>query len=196
MPRKKSVKRAVQLFIAASTETEEYVAAALPHLTDAQVSRTYDAAIIALYRDFEGLILEVLVGAVNNDTRTLSATTGIDFPRHLSDGVCRYIITGSGYFDFKGRDGLIKRAKQYVPADHYLVTVVSDQRFRECLDRLCALRNLAAHGSHHAKRAALKAVGQKRMGSAGSWLKCQDRFSDMVRALRELATELEASAPY
>ena len=34
-------------------------------------------------------------------------------------------MTGRGYFDFKGRDGLIKTLKQYLPDDHYLVEVVS-----------------------------------------------------------------------
>ena len=70
-------------------------------------------------------MLDTLVGALNNDTSTLSTRTGFSFPKHLTDEVCRFLVTGRGYFDFKGRDGLIKTLKQYLPDDHYLVEVVS-----------------------------------------------------------------------
>jgi hypothetical protein len=186
LPKKKSIKLAAQNFIAAAAETEAYVAAARQQLSDAQVSRVYDGAVISLYRDFENLILEVLVGAIN----------GVSFPRHLTDAVCRYMITGPSYFDFKGRDGLIKRVKQYVPANHYLLPVLRDQKYKVPLERLCTLRNLAAHGSPQSKKAALEAVGQKRIGSAGSWLKCQGRFSLLIGKLRQLAQDIDAVAPY
>ena len=62
-----------------------------------------------------------LKGAINNDTSTLSQTVNIEFPKSLSDAVCEFIVTGGGYFDFKGRDGLIKTLKDYVPSNHYIV---------------------------------------------------------------------------
>lgn len=121
MPRKKSIKKAAQDFEASVAETSSFVTAACHGISDAHVSRVHDAAIIARYRDFEELVLEVLAGAINNDTDTASSALGLELPKHLTDEVCRYFITGPSYFDFKGRDGLIKRSKQYVPADHYLV---------------------------------------------------------------------------
>ena len=157
----------------------------------------YDLFCLFLFKVFfENLILEVLVGAINNDTTTISDTLGVSFPRHLTDAVCRYMITGPSYFDFKGRDGLIKRVKQYVPANHYLLPVLRDQKYKVPLERLCTLRNLAAHGSPQSKKAALEAVGQKRIGSAGSWLKCQGRFSLLIGKLRQLAQDIDAVAPY
>lgn len=195
MPRKKSIKKAAQVFKAAAAETDAYVKA-VGQLSDAQISRVHDGAVIALYRDFENLVLEALVGAINNNTRTVSAKLGVVFPKHLTDEVCRYIITGSGYFDFKGRGGLLDRVQKYVPRTHYLYEVLSDQRYKDCLECLCALRNLAAHGSPQSKKAALKAISQTRVGSAGSWLKCQGRFPNMVQNLTNLADELEQRAPY
>lgn len=196
MPRKTSIKLAAQSFKKAAAETDAYVAAASQLLTAAQASRAHDGAVISLYRDFENLILNVLAGAINNDTRTVSATQGVGFPKHLTNDVCRYIITGPSYFDFKGRPGLISRVKQYVPQDHFLVTILKDQKYSGCLEQLCSLRNFAAHSSPQSKKAVLQAVGQKKMKSAGSWLKCKGRFPQLVGRLIQLSDDIEAAAPY
>ena len=58
--------------------------------TDEHISWLYSYAIIRLYREFESLVLDALVGAINNDTTTVSTTTGVKFPKHLSTEVsCR-----------------------------------------------------------------------------------------------------------
>jgi hypothetical protein len=196
MPKKKSIKKAVQRFLPNVEETKAYVAAASQRLSAAHRSRVYDGAIIALYRDFENLILEVLVGAINNDTTTISSQLGVAFPRHLTDEVCRYIITGPSYFDFKGREGLISRVKQYVPKDHYLVEVLKEQRHKTPLEQLVALRNFAAHSSPQSRKAALEATEQKQMATAGSWLKCQGRFARIADQIESIARDIENSAPY
>lgn len=123
-----------------------------------EASWAYDYAVIALYREFENLMKNALVGAINNDSSTTSATLGITLPRHLSFDVCEFLVTGSGYFDFRGRDGLIKLLKQYVPETHYLVTTVQKPVYKDPIDRLVALRNYAAHSSLQSKKAALRAV--------------------------------------
>lgn len=61
---------------------------------------------------------------------------------------------------------------------------------------MIALRNFAAHESPASKRKALAAIDQRTIGSAGSWIKRQGRFLDMTRALRTLADEIAAAAPY
>lgn len=107
-----------------------------------------------------------------------------------------YLVTSGGYFDFKGRSGLIKLIKRYVPDDHYLVVTVKSARYRVPIDRLAALRNFAAHSSRQSKAAALKAVCQNRIGTTGSWLKSGPRLADLAKSLDVLATELENLAPY
>lgn len=196
MPRKKSIKKAAQAFREKALETQTFVDASTRRMPAGYISRIHEAAIITLYRDFEELILEVLVGAINNDTKTISAMLSVDFPKHLSDEVCRYIITGPSYFDFKGRSGLIKRVKQYVPDDHYFVEILRAKKYKACIDQLCTLRNFAAHASPQSKRAVLDVVGQSRIGSAGSWLKSGDRFEKIVAKVCQLADETEAAARY
>jgi hypothetical protein len=165
-------------------------------LSKEHVSWGYDLAIIRLYGYFEALMLESLTCAVNNDTATIAAKTGLAFPKHLSDEVCEYLIVGTGYFDFKGRDGLISVLKKFVPDTHYLITVVKKPQYKTPLERMAALRNFAAHGSKVARKAAKDAVGAQKFGSAGAWLKVSGRLPSIVDPLKLLADDVEAAAPY
>lgn len=196
MPRKKSVKKSTTDFKARADEIAAFTSAATEKLTDQQVSWAYEYGILRLYREFEALMLDALVGAINNDTATLANRTGITFPQHLTDEVCEFLIIGNGYFDFKGRDGLIQTLKDYVPADHYLVTAVKKDKYKASLEKLAALRNLAAHNSAVAKTRAKAAVEQERMPEAGAWLKKQQRLKGIIDRLKELADEINATAPY
>ncbi|MCY3506289.1 MAG: hypothetical protein OXH41_09015 [Chloroflexi bacterium] len=195
MPKKKSVKMCAQRFRRDADELLEFCREAST-LSDRHTSLAYEVAIIKLYAAFERLMVGALTGAINNDTAALGSTTRVDFPKHLTDGVCEYIITGGKYFDFHGRSGLIGEIKKYVPKDHYLLKAVKDPAYRQSLDRLCALRNYAAHESTTSKRAALDAVGQRKMRSAGSWLKVQNRFGDLACRLSDLSCRVEQGAPY
>jgi len=196
MPRKKSVKHSAQVFRAAANDITTFLTAASVGQTDQHVSWLHNYGIIRLYREFESMVLDALVGAINNDTATVSGTTGINFPKHLTDEVCEFLITGSGYFDFKGRSGLIKTLKGFVPANHYLVDTIKRKTYEDALERLSALRNFAAHESAPSKRAALKAIGGKRIESSGAWLKRGGRFQTIVDRLKALAAEIENAAPY
>src|SRR5262249_31116573 len=118
------------------------------------------------------------------------------FPKHLTDEVCEYIVIGDGYFDFRGRDGLIKTVMRFVPDTHFLVIAVKNAKYRNSLEKLGVLRNYAAHESAQAKTRVLKIVNQERVGSAGAWLKRQGRFKLIVDDLRLLASELKRGAPY
>lgn len=196
MARRKSIKKVAQDFRADAGEVKDFAAAARRALSAEHTTWAYEYAIIRLYRDFEDLILNALKGAINNDTSTLSTRLNIEFPASLSDAVCEYIVTGGGYFDFRGRDGLIKTLKSYVPADHYLVVIVKQPKYKDALERLSALRNFAAHDSEVSRTKAKAAVNQNRIGAAGSWLKSQNRLEDLAERLKELAQEIEAEAPY
>lgn len=193
--RKKSGKKSAQDFVDACDELLAYVATARG-LTAKEESWCLDYAIIRLYREFETLMLDFLTVAINNDTATVAATTGIRFPKHLTDEVCEFLVIGTGFFDFKGRDGLIKTLKSFLPKTHYVVVEVSESMYTIPLDKLSALRNFAAHDSHKSKSAALKATSQQRIGSAGSWLKTGTRFAEIVADLKVLAFNLENCAPF
>jgi hypothetical protein len=197
VPRKKSAKLAAQAFRKNADEVVLFAQAiSIAGLSKQHVTWGHELAIIRLYREFETLMLEALVAAINNDTATISARAGLSFPKHLTDEVCEYLIVGTGYFDFKGRDGLVSVLKKYVPDTHYLVVAVKKAKYKTALERLTALRNFAAHGSAVSKSGAMTAVGAKRLATAGAWLKVSGRLQQIVDPLKELADDIEAAAPY
>jgi len=196
MPKKKSIRKSATNFKDRADTITAFTGAVAQGRTSQEVSWVHEYGILRLYREFEALMLDALVGAINNDTTTLANRTGITFPKHLTDEVCEFLIIGNGYFDFKGRDGLIKTLKDHVPADHYLVTAVKKEKYRESLEQLSALRNLAAHNSAVSKARARAAVRRTRMPEAGSWLKKQGRLGRIVDRLKELADEIQGAAPY
>ena len=164
-------------------------------MTDQQVTWAVEAAIVKLLVALERLVLHALVGAINNDTALLAGPTGVKFPRHLTDEVCEFLVVGNGYFDFRGRDGLVQKLKEYLPSDHYLVEAVKKREYREPLNRLFALRNFAAHEGAKSKRAAVTATGTN-MSAAGAWIKRRGRFKAISGPLVVLAAEIGTGAPY
>lgn len=199
MPRKKSGKKAAQQFVASLDRIDAFVAEirnTTPKPSAQAITWTYETALIKIAVAFENLMLDCLVTAINNDTRTISERTGTQFPKHLTDEVCEYLVTGGRYFDFRGRDGLLKTIQQYVASGHWLYKVTAKSTYAKTLDRLFALRNFAAHESRQAKATALKVLGLKQMGTPGSWIKHQQRYTQLSASLRTLGAELESVAPY
>lgn len=196
--RKKSIKLAAQTFVTNVDDTVAFTqrgVAAAP-LTEQDQSWCYDLAIIRLYREFEDLMLSCLVALINNDTTTFSQLKKRTFPKHMNVEVCEYLICGDGYFDFAGRDGLLKTIRKVVPNGHWLPTIVGDAGYTNALKRLSALRNFAAHDSTVSKKRALEAIGQERMSSSGAWLKKQNRFASICNSLKVMAQQIEAAAPH
>lgn len=195
MPKKTSVKLAAESFMDDATQVLAFFTETAV-LKEAHAIWCADYSILRLYLEFETLMLKTLIGAINNDTDTLSQSSGFSFPKHLSQDVCTYLVIGNGYFDFKGRDGLIKTIKRFVPKGHYLLDVVRDHKYKDDLEQLIALRNFAAHRSRQAKKKAADATGVKKMGSSGAWLRVHNRFQLIVEHLKELAKKIRDKAPY
>jgi hypothetical protein len=196
MPKKKSIRKAAQNFIDSVTDVKEFLTDSLPGTPPEYHGWLFDHAIVRIYRYFEALILEALIGAINQDTGTISARTGVTFPRHLTDEVCEYLIVGDGYFDFKGRDGLIRQIRRFVPDFHYLIRVVKQEKYRASLEQISALRNFTAHESSISKSRVKAATRASRIRCAGVWIQSRDRFKVLTNKLIELAEEIKSTAPY
>ncbi|VTS07662.1 hypothetical protein [Tuwongella immobilis] len=196
MPRKLGLKKSALEFMQEALEIRAFLEMAKSSMSDQHVTWAYEYGILRLYRSFEALMLDLLVGALNHDTSAISQQTGIDFPKHLTAEVCEYLVTNGKGFDFQGRDGLIKTIKRFVQDDHYLCEVVKQPKYKVTLEQLSALRNYAAHDSEHAKDRAKNAVDQQKIGTAGGWLKSEDRLEKIIDKLGEFAREIEERAPY
>ena len=167
-------------------------------LTASDISWCYDIAIIRLYREFEDLMLNCLVALLNSDPKTFSELKRRKFPKRMGADLCEYLIYGDGYFDFSGRDGLIRKIRNFIPGDHWFKEIVSRDDYRDALDKLCALRNFAAHDSAVSKKRALGVIGEKRsrLSSSGAWLKTQGRLKKICNDLQDMAQKIEDKAGF
>jgi len=192
-----SGRKAAQRFADTAADLDTFVASIdASGLSKLERSWAYEAALIKLTVAFERLMLEALVAATNNDTGQMSVTLGIRFPKHLTKEVCEYIVTGGRYFDFRGRDGLLRDIKRLVGPKHYLYTSVQQPKYKVALEQLIALRNFAAHESPSSRQSALKALGRNNLASAGSYLKVKGRFIALSKQIQSLASDLQTAAPY
>lgn len=213
--KKKSAVRSATAFLSTSQDIRSFIneVTAAP-LSKKSTTHVYDAAIIKLYVAFERLMFDCLAGALNRDSTAFSAKTGVTFPVHMNLKVCEYLVTGGGYFDFKGRSALISTMKDFTPEGHYLVKVVAKDEYHFALELLLALRHLAAHESPQSRKRARLAIYQfstnKKDAShkdvlkanarvpptAGSWLKRPGRFNFIAADLDKLANEIITNAPF
>ena len=194
--KKTSARTAAGRFKGDIREVRSFVASMVDlGLSDKHESWIHEQAIIRLYRAFEGAVLDCLIAAINNDTEQLSETTDVRFPKHLNVAVCNYIIVRDGYFNFRGREGLVQEVRKLLRDDHYLVVIIKDAAYKDALERLFALRNLAAHDSAKSKSKALRVLHRQRMGSAGAWLKTQGRLREIAVDLEKLADDVIDQAP-
>lgn len=192
MPKKKSISLKCQEFETQVQDIIEFLEFATDCMSEKQISWSHDYALIRIYRDFENLILNCLIASINQDTEgTIGERTGRDFPKHIKDEVCEYLIIKDGYFDFKGRDGLISQLKKYLPDNHFLITCVKKPKYKDALNQLVSLRNFAAHNSKKSKLSVLSTLRIQRIKSSGSWVKRQNRFIKISSKLVTLVKEID-----
>lgn len=109
--------------------------------------------------------------------------------------ICKYIIIGNSYFDFKGAGGLIKRVKEYVPDHHWVLKILNKKDTKPILGRVVSFRNFACHESEQSKVAAKKSIDAERLtDSAGEWLRKEKRFEKSVEALKKLSKSFAKEA--
>ncbi|MFG3132869.1 hypothetical protein ACGFZU_34875 [Streptomyces tendae] len=215
MGRKKSGKYAATKFKGTTKRIRDYLAEIdQSGLTEQAVTWGYEAALMKTSVAFEALMLECLIVALNNDSQPFTEHTSIAFPKHMTEKVCEYLVTGGGYFDFKGRGGLLGDVKRVTGGDgHYLYDAVKNKAYLHALQLLLALRNYAAHESPQSKEKVRQAIvafrlglpgtpdrhqlnGAKAPAAAGAWLKRQGRFTEILDTLDALADEIHQGAPY
>ncbi|MER7759461.1 hypothetical protein [Streptomyces sp. NPDC097619] len=217
MGRKKSGKYAADKFRTTTKLIRDYLDETdASGLSERALTWNYEAALLRTTIAFEHLMLECLIVALNHDTGPFSEATNAQFPKHLNQRVCEHLVTKGGYFDFKGRSGLIKDMKQFTGDSHYLLTAVSDEKRYHLLELLLTLRNYAAHQSRDSKEKVRKAIflhrkkvkslgteklkaefaGAKAPTSAGVWLKRQGRLQSMLDQLDIMAAEIHQGAPF
>lgn len=183
-------------FIRDMTEIEGYISRCKTVFSteDKYLSFCYENAIIMLYKAFERFILRTMISCLNHDHSHFENKHSIKLGKHINDDVCEFLITKGGYFDFKGKGGLYKMLNATIGSSHNISKVIKNPQYGQTIERLCSIRNYAAHNSSQAKKSALEAYGLVRISSSGSFLKKKDRFSDLIRELTALANDVKGTS--
>ena len=155
------------------------------------LSYSYENAIIMVYREFERFVLRLMISCLNHDHSHFEDTYGIKLGKHINDDVCEFLITKGGYFDFNGYSGLIKSLYQTIGEEHSLIECFKQSECKAAIQRMCTLRNYAAHNSSKSKKAVLQEYSLKRAKSAGSLLKQSGRFNEIVNQLVQLSENIK-----
>lgn len=160
------------------------------------VVRKYDLVHIfsehMIYKSFEEFIIRIMVSCLNHDHSAFEEKHGIALGRHINDDVCEFLITKGGYFDFRGYSGLLDMLKGTIGNDHTFVSTIKKERYKTCINKMCAARNYAAHNSKQSKNAVKKVFNAQSISSAGSFLKSARRMADIIESLKALADEVKA----
>ena len=72
----------------------------------------YEAFVFKMCATWEILTEELLIDCLNKDTTQFSEFTGFSIPKHLSRNICKAMIVGVRYIDFKSVSDLKRFAKQ------------------------------------------------------------------------------------
>lgn len=160
----------------------------------AYLEYSYEHAIIMLYKAFENFNLRVIISCLNHDHSHVEQQFGINLGSHINDDVCEFLVTKGGFFDFKGRDGLIRIYRDLISGSHVVSKILKKDVYRKTINQLCAIRNYSAHNSKKSKETAKKEFEVTRISNAGKCLKQNKRFENIMAGLIALANDIKANA--
>ena len=156
----------------------------------------YDYAVIKVFKDFEELLLNTIVGLINQEAANVESSSGHKGIKSLKKKDAETLFIGGRYFSFKGQNGLLKQIKKFFTINHWFINILSDTKYNRTFDILIPLRNFAAHSSKTAKKNAVSAVGLQQLGYSGAWLKVGNRFKNIIDDLKDISVRIKAQAKY
>ena len=110
-----------------------------------------ESVILRLIANWESFVDEHLVACVNRDHSKLNKFLGVTIHSHPDMNLCRALIFGDGYRDFKETSALIGFSKKLL-ADSSNPFLAISKRHKNKIDDMYKLRNYLAHYSAKSRR--------------------------------------------
>lgn len=159
MANKKSISKVIQNFNRAIDEQQDFVGKAREsHFTDRHLSLIYEMSLIKIVSAVELLVLDSMVTVINRDSVAVRQRHGVRIPAHMTDDMCEFLKVRNGYFCFGDRERMIKRVKEFLPRDDWLLLSLRESTNKDSFNRMMALRGFAANGSDYNCRRAKQAA--------------------------------------
>lgn len=112
----------------------------------------HEAFVLKIYVAWEVLVEDVFVECLYRDPSEYAKHKGISLPRRLTRGICRGLISGLGYFDFKDVSGLKGMAKRALTATCNPFARISPSS-ADKIDEFHIIRNYLSHYSDTSRQA-------------------------------------------
>lgn len=111
----------------------------------------HEAFVLKIYVAWEVLVENIFVDCLSRDPSKYAEQKGLVLPQKLTKSICRGLISGLGYFDFKDTGDLKGKAKKVlVPKYNPFKMIPSDEGKK--IDEFCAIRNYLAHYSDSSRQ--------------------------------------------
>ena len=122
----------------------------------------FEAYVFRIFANWEILVQTLLVDCLNRDTARYSEFTGFEIRKHVSRAMCKAMIMGTRYVDFRSTDHLKGEAKKILVPKYNPFQRIPKPRGKK-IDEFFAFRNYLAHYSDAAQRA-LEKIYKSRHG--------------------------------
>lgn len=120
----------------------------------------HEAFVLKTYVAWEVLVENLFVECLSRDPSQYAKYKAIKLPKRLARDVCRGLISGLGYFDFKDTGDLKGKAKRVlVPKYNPFKMIPSDEAKK--IDEFCVIRNYLAHYSDSSRQSLMRMYKDK-----------------------------------
>ena len=120
----------------------------------------HEAFVLKIYVAWEVLVENLLIECLSRDPSKYAEHKAIKLPKRLTKDVCRGLISGLGYFDFKDTGDLKGKAKRVlVTKFDPFAKIPSDAAKR--IDEFYVIRNYLAHYSESSKQSLMRMYKNK-----------------------------------
>lgn len=132
----------------------------LTEILPSEKKQIHEAFVLKIYVAWEVLVENLFVECLSRDPSKYAEYKGIRLAKRLTKDVCRSLVSGLGYFDFKDTGDLKGKAKKVLaPRYNPFKVIPSDEGNK--IDEFCVIRNYLAHYSESSRQSLMRMYKNK-----------------------------------
>jgi hypothetical protein len=164
--------------------------------TKEQKTELLEALALKCATRWEELVEVDIITSLNRDSSVYASALGLNLKKHLSWDMCKAMVCGHRYVDFRSVGEIKGFARNYLSADCNPFEAITSDLVKK-IDEFIIIRNYIAHGSDYAMRAYRRLMKTnyklKRIPEPGDFLSAVDSSSGKMRWVLYLLAFQECS---
>ena len=120
----------------------------------------HEAFVLKIYVAWEVLVENVFVECLSRDPSKYAEYKGIRLAKRLTKDVCRGLISGLGYFDFRDISDLKGKSRNVLATSYNPFPQIPNDAGNK-IDEFCVIRNYLAHYSDSARQSLMRMYRNK-----------------------------------